>query len=136
MVWWVIDVSAGGRFNPDSVRKVHQLCSDDAIPVIMVLNKCDYDAQIVEHVEKEVREHCLAARGVILVVADPRGPMKLLCESCFSAEDVSLRPKKKDYRCDNCDGGYVSFKPSYGVDMLIQMTVGLLPDIVAKLVCN
>lgn len=81
MVWWVIDVIAGGRFNPEHIQQVSKLFRDSDIPIIMVLNKCDTLKDDVEEVEKEVRSTCPWAEHIVQVVTDPRqGPAKLSCE--------------------------------------------------------
>ncbi|CAJ1434963.1 unnamed protein product [Effrenium voratum] len=41
LVWWVVDVISGGRFNPGHMQKVCSLLHKNGIPVIIVLNKCD-----------------------------------------------------------------------------------------------
>ena len=132
VVWWVIDVLAGGRFRPSSIHKVYQLCNNDAIPVIMVLNKCDTHADFVHEVQSQVREHCPWARGVVLVAAEPSmGPLKLQCEHC-SSDDICVKTKQRVYSCDACGSTKVQIQPSYGVGELMKMTVEVLPDMVAN----
>ncbi|CAJ1359872.1 unnamed protein product, partial [Effrenium voratum] len=51
LVWWVVDVISGGRFNPGHMQKVCSLLHKNGIPVIIVLNKCDAPEDFVQGVE-------------------------------------------------------------------------------------
>ncbi|CAJ1375424.1 unnamed protein product [Effrenium voratum] len=51
LVWWVVDVISGGRFNPRHMQKVCSLLHKNGIPVIIVLNKCDVAEDFVRGVE-------------------------------------------------------------------------------------
>eukprot|EP00928_Gymnodinium_smaydae_P081685 TRINITY_DN65162_c0_g1_i1.p1 TRINITY_DN65162_c0_g1~~TRINITY_DN65162_c0_g1_i1.p1 ORF type:complete len:644 (-),score=111.88 TRINITY_DN65162_c0_g1_i1:333-2264(-) len=131
MVWWVIDVLAGGRFDPESMKELSGMFGEAHVPVIIVLNKCDAPADIVEHVSSQVREHCFWAANVVCVAADPKqGPLMLLCEHCGS-DDISIRINKKQYTCESC-GKRSRFQGTYGMDELIKTTVAKLPDAVAS----
>ena len=101
MVWWVIDVIAGGRFNPEHIQQVSKLFRDSGIPIIMVLNKCDTLKDNVEEVEKKVRSTCPWAKHIVQVVTDPRlGPARLSCE-CGST-NIFISASTRSYICSVC----------------------------------
>merc|ERR1712187_138217 len=130
-VWWVIDVAAGGRFNPDLRLTVQELFSGE-VPIFIVMNKCDARKEEVECCQRDIENLCPWATAVIPVVAQAKnGPLKMLCAACGS-DDIMVSAKGLYYACESCGAQRMSFQGSSGLDKIIQQTAQSLPVMVVS----
>jgi len=127
IVWYVINAGRGRveDFELELVSKVF-----NPTPVIFVFNKADLvDNKTIQAVSQVIEEEKLPNnKGQFVCIANRNTNSQSWCPKCFS-DDVIFDEETKELECCSC-AAKMTVGSTYGLDVLIQKTCELLPELV------